>query len=357
MQPNSIPNNIRVPYMPELDDGQEVEGGELISSSEIFERCKHVILDAFSSQDDIPNLDLHEIREIFPNCNEAEFSAALPKLEKELYIELNLDEEKKTRLMEELRHLRESVLQQEVGEPKELVSDLDFDDEINGKLYPDVSEVEESQEGEQQTVQSTAITVHGVSASTLVPHYTPIIPTSVVIYRFHEAFLCLDSNAAISFFTPELETKVQQIVPPYPTFYTPAQKKYVVWNGRGGELRLVPVENLITAWRKNRPEIAFVSTNNRPKLLEEALDTLAGSNNPLVTAESFVIVGYLDSHSRSTNRLEALMLNQYKVNIPSDYPVHLCAPQTPGAPAPTAAASSTLQRTEPKKGWFPCVLI
>ncbi len=360
MQPENISNNVRIPNVPELHNGQWVEGGEFMPSSEIFARCKDVILDAFSNQESSGLLELrsHEIREIFTqDFSEVEFVETMPKLVDELCLKLDLDETGKSRLMDILQELEGLVLQQEEGELKEIEPESDSDNEISGKLYNDVSEVGESREGEQKTVRSTAIIMHTTSVSTLIPHYTPVIPSCLLLYRWRGAFLCIDTHS-VNHFSPEVASKVAGIVPPYPAPYTPAQQKWIVVNDglTPDQIRLIPVEKLRSTWRKDRPVLAFTSINNRPNLLQEEFEKLVG---PHAALKNSIIVGYLDARTDVSNRFEIKLLTDSEVKIPSSYVTCLSngdiitpTTDTPGAPAglapaPTAAATGALAAPAP----------
>ncbi len=62
----------------------------------------------------------------------------------------------------------------------------------------------------------------------------PMNTGQVVVYRWREAFLALEAS-----FAHLLQHKNDNI-----------KDRWVIWNSRTGELRLVPVANLVTAWRK-----------------------------------------------------------------------------------------------------------
>jgi len=99
----------------------------------------------------------------------------------------------------------------------------------------------------------------------------------------------------------------------------------VIWNDRYGVLKLVQVDKLKEAWKKSKPRAAFISANNAPGLFQKVF--LGLLTEPL-TGPQYNIVGVLDSHSASTNRLEAILINDYHLRIPHDYPTGNPEPAT-----------------------------
>ncbi len=143
--------------------------------------------------------------------------------------------------------------------------------------------------------------------------------TMVVVLKWKDAFLCL-LREYLQAFLPDIEceqpggwTKNKSEDDEGPG----ASKGYVIWNDRNGVLKLVQVDKLKDAWKKAKPRAAFISANNEPSLFQKVFLSLLTAPP---TGPQYNIVGVLDSHSTITNRLEAILINDYRLRIPHNYP-------------------------------------
>jgi len=165
---------------------------------------------------------------------------------------------------------------------------------------------------------------------------TIISPTMVVVFKWKDAFLCLLRDY-LQAFLPGIESEL-------PGGWTRkteddhgpgSSKGYVIWNDRNGVLKLVQVDKLKEAWKKCKPRAAFISANNEPGLFQKVFLSLLTAPP---TGPQYNIVGVLDSHSTSTNRLEAILINDYRLRIPHNYPT-----DNNTAPAPTTVQAEAQQ--------------
>jgi len=157
-----------------------------------------------------------------------------------------------------------------------------------------------------------------------------------VVFKWKDAFLCLLRDY-LQAFLPGIESEL-------PGGWTRkteddhgpgSSKGYVIWNDRNGVLKLVQVDKLKEAWKKCKPRAAFISANNEPGLFQKVFLSLLTAPP---TGPQYNIVGVLDSHSTSTNRLEAILINDYRLRIPHNYPT-----DNNTAPAPTTVQAEAQQ--------------
>lgn len=145
-------------------------------------------------------------------------------------------------------------------------------------------------------------------------------PTTVMVMKNRNSFLCLE-RSHIEAFSPEIEAKLPPMSNPdgsrkHPEDESSDVQKGVLMYDDKDELKFISLERLKEGWNRYRWNACFLSRNNESDLFNKVCRVLS-PDRPL--RPGYKIVGVVDNQSRDDNRLEALLINEFKLKIPPNY--------------------------------------